>query len=198
MSFNSDYLGRLLAGYITSVVLVAVIILILAIIAEWKIFKKAGKKGWECIVPFYYEYISYQLYWGNGWLFLVPYVCVFLGNVLPFIGIAFSLFLLVFACLHAHKKALAFGESIGFTIGLIFLPTIFDMILAFGKYEYKGVPIDGTSYKELKSKYDDVSEKVKEKESKTVFEQPEDEKKPDVEYDKPIDAEFVPKEEDKK
>ena len=54
MSAESS-LGALLAGL--GVVLIFAVIILLAIliptiIAEWKLFKKAGKKGWEAIIPF--------------------------------------------------------------------------------------------------------------------------------------------------
>lgn len=176
-----------------SVILIA--LLVLAIIAEWKIFKKAGQKGWEAIVPFYNSYTSYKIYWGNGWLFLVPTLCMFLAGIIPVVGVIFSIAAFVVTVMTQYKKAEAFGERIGFTIGLVFLPTIFDMILAFGHYEYHGIPMDGVSYKDIKNKYDDIKtrpvdyEKPVEPEAKPMdYEQPvEPEVKP-MEYEQPIAA----------
>ena len=46
-------------------------ILIVMIVATWKLYKKAGEPGWAAIVPFYNSYIMYKisgkknLFWGN-------------------------------------------------------------------------------------------------------------------------------------
>lgn len=53
-----------------------------------------------------------------------------------------------------YKQSVAFGQGIGFTIGLFFLNPIFNMILAFGQYRYYGIPQDGCSYDQMKQKYD--------------------------------------------
>ena len=62
----------------------------------WKIFSKAGEKGWKSLIP-----ISLTIY---------------------------------LDC----KLAKAFVKSSGFTVGLILLPSIFYLILGFGKSEYVG------------------------------------------------------------
>ena len=40
---------------------VALVVGILRIIARWRIFKKAGEKGWKAIIPFYSDYIFYKI-----------------------------------------------------------------------------------------------------------------------------------------
>ena len=44
-----ESLGALLGVYIVILLVIA----ILQIIALWKVFKKAGEKGWKSIIPFY-------------------------------------------------------------------------------------------------------------------------------------------------
>ncbi len=96
---------------------------ILTIVANWKLFVKAGKPGWACIVPFYGQYCLFDLAWGNGWLFLLTFVpCV---NVIVMIMMYF-------------KLAKAFGKGTGFGFGLLFLNTIFILILGFGDAQYVG------------------------------------------------------------
>lgn len=182
---NSDYLGSLLLGASTFILVLALAILVLTIVANWKIFTKAGQPGWASIVPFYCDYTEYKIYWGNGWLFLVPVVGAILAGVIPIIGWLFSILLIVWSVFNAKKIALAFGQGTGFAIGLLFLPTVFQMILGFGKAEYKGVPIDGTSYKELKVKLDGAKAKMDEHDAKTTFEQPVNEAPKDVKYEQP-------------
>ena len=46
-------------------------IVVLGIIAEWKIFKKAGQKGWYSLIPILREYKICEIVDGNGIKFLL-------------------------------------------------------------------------------------------------------------------------------
>lgn len=96
---------------------------IACIVAEWKLFKKAGKPGWGCLIPFYNMYLLCDIVWGNGLYMLLLFI--------PFGNFVFGLVTLV-------KLAKVFGKSGGFAAGIIFLSPIFMMILGFGKSEYQG------------------------------------------------------------
>ena len=111
------------AGIMIVYSLFCLVLCIVLIVAMWKMFVKAGKPGWACIVPFYSQYCLFDIAMGNGWLFLLTFVpCV---NVV-----------MTFMCY--YKLAGAYGKGAGFGIGLIFLTPIFMMILGFGKAEYVG------------------------------------------------------------
>lgn len=111
------------AGYATVYLVVALAISILNIIAMWKIYAKAGRPGWACIIPFYSQYCLFDIVWGNGWLFLLSYI--------PLVNIVVMIILY-------FKLAKAFGKGTGFGFGLLFLRTIFVLILGFGSAEYIG------------------------------------------------------------
>ncbi len=111
------------AGVSVTYMIVVLVIAILTIIARWKIFTKAGKPGWASIIPFYSDYCMYDIAWGNGWLFLLGFV--------PCVNIVVSIMVL-------FKLAKAFGKGTGFGFGLLFLNTIFVLILGFDKSEYIG------------------------------------------------------------
>ena len=96
---------------------------LIAVIAYWKIFSKAGEPGWAAIVPFYNLYELYKITWGNGIFFLLLLIPI----ARWVIGIITSV-----------KLANAFGKGGGFACGLIFLPDIFLLILAFGSAQYLG------------------------------------------------------------
>ncbi len=98
---------------------------ILHIIAKWKLYTKAKEPGWASLIPFYTSYTYYKISWGEGWNFLYELVN------LPFVPVVIQI-------ITAIKIARSFGKSDGFAVGLIFLPTIFLYILAFGKSEYVG------------------------------------------------------------
>ena len=98
-------------------------LILLPIIAMWKIFMKAGKPGWACIIPIYniivlLEIVGKPLWW--IFLFLIPGVN------------------LVFGIWTINLLSKSFGQSEGFTVGLILLPIIFYPILGFGDATYKG------------------------------------------------------------
>ena len=164
-----------------------VALLVLGIVAGWKIFSKAGEPGWGSLVPFYHSYIEFKIFWGNGWLFLVP-IALLLLSAVPVIGPLFAIINVAIVFLTKYKKSLAFGERIGFCLGLIFLPTIFNLILGLSnKYQYLGIPQDGVTYKDMKKKYDDINDRPM-----TFEEKPEDKQRP-MEYEKPEPSHDDPK-----
>ncbi len=112
------------AGLTIVYVVVCLAIAAIGIIAQWKIFAKAGKPGWAAIIPFYNLYVLFEITWGNGILFLLM--------LIPFVNFIILIITMV-------KLAKAFGKSGGFAAGLIFLSFIFMLILAFGKDQYIGV-----------------------------------------------------------
>ena len=106
---------------------------VLLIVAMWVLFKKAGKPGWASIVPFYNIYVLYEITWGSGWRFLML--------LIPFYNIILGIQTQV-------KLAKAFGKGGGFAVGLIFLPYVFNPILAFSDAAYLGVPGKNGTYQQ--------------------------------------------------
>ena len=54
-------LGVLLGGFLMFFVAIAIIYYILLIVAWWKLFTKAGEKGWKAIIPFYNFYVQCKI-----------------------------------------------------------------------------------------------------------------------------------------
>ena len=112
-------------GFVVIIWIIAMAVGIFGIICNWKIFKKAGKQGWEAIVPIYNIVVLLEITNLPMWyiaLFFVP-----IGNIIV-------LFLIY---IELAKK---FGQSAAFGVGLVFLSPIFLGILAFNKnYVYQGV-----------------------------------------------------------
>ncbi len=98
-------------------------LLVVFVIAYWKIYAKAGEPGWGSWVPIYKSYLLFKIAWGNGWLFLLLLV--------PIVNI-------VVAFVTLYKLCKAFGYGVGFFLGMLFLAPIFILILAFGSAEYQG------------------------------------------------------------
>lgn len=107
-------------GIVFRIVYFAVIIFML--VAMWKIFVKAGKPGWGCIVPIYNIILQLEIagrpLW---WIFLL---------LIPFVNIFFAFVIML-------DIAKAFGKGSIFEAGMLFLPFIFLPILAFDSSEYQ-------------------------------------------------------------
>jgi hypothetical protein len=98
-------------------------ILVLVIVAMWKVFTKAGQPGWAVLIPIYNAYVLCKIAGKPGWwviLLFIPLVNFVIAIILA-IGVANN-----------------FGKGAGFGIGLAFLPMIFYPILAFGDATYGG------------------------------------------------------------
>lgn len=111
-------------GVIVAYLAFALVILALCIIGWYRLFEKSGVEGWKAIVPFYNLYMLNEIVFGQGWYFafgLIPVV-----NVIYAVALALGV-------------AKAFGKSIGFALGLIFLFPIFIVILGFDNSEYEGI-----------------------------------------------------------
>ena len=105
----------------TFTVIVLSLICILGIVAEWKIFEKAGLKGWYVLIPFYNLYCLFKVAFGKG-----SYVFMLL--------IPFANFVMIF--LLGYKLAKAFGKSTLFAVLSIFFACISMQIIAFDDSEY--------------------------------------------------------------
>jgi hypothetical protein len=99
------------------------IITLIVIIGQWKVYTKAGKPGWACIIPIYNLIVLLEITGKPIWwifLFLIP--CV---NI-------------IFLVWTVNLVSKSFGQSEGFTVGLLLLGFIFWPILGFGNYQYLG------------------------------------------------------------
>lgn len=147
---------------------IGVVFFVLTVIALWKIFVKAGEKGWKAIIPFYNLYVLFKLVWRPlfFWLCLVLTVVYSVLNVvlqtnfmivsrgtqtivpsamanpvfwiLTIATFAIIIVLIVWSIKYMHYLSKAFGHGAGWTVGLVFLFNIFLLMLGFGKSEYKG------------------------------------------------------------
>lgn len=116
--------GAVAGTAMTTYLICAIAIVVLLIIAWWKLFTKAGEKGWKSLIPIYNIVVYLKIIGINPWCILLLFV--------PFVGA------LIFEIWTAIRTAKVFGKGTGTILGLIFFPNIFTLILAFGSAEYKG------------------------------------------------------------
>ena len=120
MDYNYGYEGGI--GIVGWLFYMAIITLML--VSMWKVYVKAGKPGWSCLIPVYNTLVMLEIVGKPWWyllLLLIPVV-----NIVLWIMISLDM-------------ARVFGKGSGFGIGLAFLPMIFYPILAFGDAKYQGV-----------------------------------------------------------
>ena len=109
---------------ITTIFLVFIAVYAVLIVANWKIYEKAGEKGWKSLIPFYSQYILARISFGNGWLFLL--------FLIPVVNSIYGIVQALYLCR-------AFGQDrVGFIILMILFPYIMTLVLAFGGYSYIG------------------------------------------------------------
>ncbi|MCR5136325.1 MAG: DUF5684 domain-containing protein [Oscillospiraceae bacterium] len=104
------------------VTVIALIILVIDVIALWKIFVKAGVPGWHSIIPILSTYDLCKIALKDS-VGLFTVLCILFPIVL------------IYPCL---KLANAFGKGTGFGICLFLFSFIAYPILGFGDAEYYG------------------------------------------------------------
>lgn len=104
-------------------ILVWFILVVITIVALWKIFQKAGQAGWKSIIPIYNAVILCRIANLSGWFAILL--------VVPLVNIVVTVILYI-------RMAKGFGQSGWFALGLILLSPIFILILAFDKPVFVG------------------------------------------------------------
>lgn len=107
----------------TALLVIYLALLVVTLAGAWKTYVKAGRGGWESLIPIYNVYVMYKL-GGNPWWYLV----------LLFVPIVN-----LYALWRLYVDfARAFGKGIGWGLGLWILPVVFYPLLGFGSAQYQG------------------------------------------------------------
>jgi hypothetical protein len=102
--------------------LIMMVLMVICIIAMWRIFAKAGKPGWAALIPIYNVIVLLEIVGRPVWwivLYLVP-----VANLVVQILVSIDL---------ARK----FGKSVVFAIFGLILTPVGLLMLGFDKSEYK-------------------------------------------------------------
>jgi len=116
------------AALATAYLLVVFPILIILLVASWKIFTKAGQPGWAILIPIYNIYVYTKVLSRPKW-----WILLYFFGIVPFVG---SFAVLFVSIIDSFRLAKLFGKAPVFGVGLLMLPFIFYAILAFGSAEY--------------------------------------------------------------
>lgn len=122
--YSTNHLANLfLVGFSATMGVIYLALIVLYLVALWRLFSKAGIEGWKCLIPFYNMYCLYKIAFGIGWLFFLTFI--------PFVNFIMAIIL-------CFKLSSAFGHGAGYGFGLLFLDPIFILILAFDSSVYVG------------------------------------------------------------
>lgn len=151
----SPYFEDMSSALLTTWIVALIVIIIMDVISNWRLFEKAGYKGWKALIPIYNIVILFKIANVNPNYVILLFI--------PIINIIAIPVLLVKVYGNISR---AFGKSDYYILGLVFLNTLFTVLLSFGNSEY-------SSKKEVKK----VKEIKEEKESNKVL---------DVKEEKPV------------
>lgn len=137
--YNYKALYAILGGSIIILGIIILAYLIFYLVCLWKLFKKAGKNGWEALIPFYNTYVLVEIAGLNWWYFLIA----ILGSItfkaeienfsfiISILGYVVNFFIFYNIAKKMHK------EPIGIAIGGAIVSGIMIPILALSKnFEY--------------------------------------------------------------
>jgi hypothetical protein len=103
--------------------LVTLAIMLVLIVANWKLFTKANQPGWACLIPVYNIYVWTQIVGRPAWWIILLFI--------PIVNFIVAIILCIDMAKSFGKDALyGFGIAI---LGIIFLP-----MLAYGSATYQG------------------------------------------------------------
>lgn len=120
-TYNYDYSPQILGGvlaFLGAWLFVILLVSLFFVVCKWIIFEKAGRKGWESIIPIYNIVIEMQMLDVPMWMLLLL--------IIPGLNVVIPIMI-------AIKYTEKFGKESAYALGLIFLPFIFYPMLAFGK-----------------------------------------------------------------
>lgn len=149
--------GGFVGGMLGASLVAIFVFYLLVVIANWKIFQKAGEGGWKSIIPIYNVYIMYKIVAMRKWFWItlgtalatsivstilnpqslsldmLPSSSAIFITILAIAEIGVIIFANIMYCVRTSK---VFGHGAGYALGLFFFPNIFQLILGFGRSKY--------------------------------------------------------------
>lgn len=122
----------------------ALVLLFIEGIGRYKLFEKAGERGWKAFIPILSSYILYRLIW-HSILSLIRFALTFLTlflliQVYPLrvVGLVFAMLSFIWDGIVSWKTGKCFGKGTVYRIALILLHPIMLPVLGWGYDRYMG------------------------------------------------------------
>ena len=128
-----------IAAVLGAYTLFIIVLLILLVVAYWKMFTKAGIAGWKSLIPLYNVYIAFKIAWKDQtafWVWLAANVVYSLfrdheDGVSGVITIVAGILALVWWMRFCIRQAKSYGKGAGTGIAAFFLPNILTLYYGF-------------------------------------------------------------------
>ena len=152
MTANEAAVAGMVFGLGTGfIIALGVVWFVLSVIADWRIFTKAGRVGWKSLIPILNDYEEFDLCWSGsiGIFYSIMVIAVQvidgytdenLPMVLGVVLLAAGIVSIVLNFKQSMKLAKAFGKGTAFGAGLFLLGPVFRLVLGFGGAQYQGKP----------------------------------------------------------
>lgn len=155
MTPNVSKIGLLM---IANIIIAFIVLYLITAIVKWKIFVKAGEKGWKALIPVYSQYIEFKICWDTKyfWMIFIISICSSVLLLIPVIGLSIMMIgmicILVITIQEKLQLAKSFGKDNGFGIGLCVIPLVFELMLAIDtNIQYNGIQETPEYFNNIKS-----------------------------------------------
>lgn len=129
--WSNDFYAGLGIGLIIFASVIVLAVIAFTVVVRWKIFLKAGKEGWEAIIPFYSGWTLYEVSGFPGWMSLISYISFI--PIIKYIGPLAALALAIVTSISLCKK---FNRDGYFWILVALVPFVGLAIIAFSDDKY--------------------------------------------------------------
>lgn len=136
-----NYVDIIFVILMTGLIILFVVLLVLQVlkvIGQWKMFKKAGEHGWKALIPIYNTYTLCELTGVTPWWILIKICAISVAALitpLSFLSLVISLY---FHIIISFSIAQSYGKDDSYGFGVFFFPPIFYMVLGCDKSKYIG------------------------------------------------------------
>lgn len=124
-----------LAVFLMILILLIIALAVVYIVATWKMFKKAGKGGWESIVPFYSSWVLVEIAGLNWWWFLLFILGIILKVEFDNFYLSFNIFGFLANFICYYNIARKFGKDKTTAVFAGIFSFIFVLIFGLSKNE---------------------------------------------------------------
>ena len=140
-SSSSAGLGAALAALGVIAIIFVIIGLaagVLLLIGLYKMFKKAGRNGYEGLIPLHNTFVLFEISGINPiWILGIVFGSVI--SAIPIIGsFAFAVYTIFVSVWLNIRLARAFGKTTGYGVLMFFFPYVMYPVLGFGNAQYVG------------------------------------------------------------
>lgn len=119
------------------IILMIVLLGLFVLVANCKVYIKAGRKWWEAIIPVYNVLVWFDMIHRSRhliWVYVPIIGLMFMGETAYAVA---SIGNLVFTVWLNYELVRRFGKGLGFALGAVVLPFVYWPILAWGKVKYR-------------------------------------------------------------